>query len=52
MLFVVVVEREQEVHKNISESCRDKNFPDIAADTVALKEIANKFGQSLRGLIH
>ena len=50
--------REQEVHKcihpNISElaaltlKCRDKrNFPNIAADTVALLEIANKFSQSL-----
>ena len=31
---------------------RDKrNFPNIAADTVALTETANIFSQSLRGLI-
>ena len=55
-------EREQEVHKftlNISELAalkiviRDKrNFPNIAADTVALTKTANKFSQSLSGLIH
>ena len=43
------------VIRNISEisKCRDKrNFPNIAADTVAITETANKFSQSLRGLIH
>ena len=29
-----------------------RNFPNIVADTVALTETANKFSQSLGGLIH
>ena len=29
-----------------------RNFPNIATDTVAHTETANKFSQSLKGLIH
>ena len=41
--------------RNISElaACRDeRNFPNIAANTVELTETANEFSHSLRGLIH